>query len=85
MHLARFDMYAKNKYIKLYIFREHTISGIQYMRMKSIESEELIILSPLGFCMLIFDLMRNLYIYNPCIYIHSICILIYIYYFYLTK
>ena len=28
--------------------------------------------SPLGFCTLIFDLMRNLYIYNACIYIHSI-------------
>ena len=28
--------------------------------------------SPLGFCTLIFDLMRNLYIYNACIYFHSI-------------
>ena len=28
--------------------------------------------SPLGFCTLIFDLMRNLYISNACIYIHSI-------------
>ena len=28
--------------------------------------------SPLGFCTLIFDLMRNLYIYSACIYIHSI-------------
>ena len=28
--------------------------------------------SPLGFCTLIFALMRNLYIYNKCIYIHSI-------------
>ena len=28
--------------------------------------------SPLGFCTLIFDLMRNLYSYNACIYIHSI-------------
>ena len=28
--------------------------------------------SPLGFCTLIFDIMRNLYIYNACIYIHSI-------------
>ena len=31
--------------------------------------------SPLGFCTLIFDLMRNLYIYNACIYIHSIALL----------
>ena len=28
--------------------------------------------SPLGFCTLIFDLMRNLHIYNACIYIHYI-------------
>ena len=28
--------------------------------------------SPLGYCTLIFDLMRNLYIYNACIYIYSI-------------
>ena len=28
--------------------------------------------SPLGFCTLIFDLMRNLYIYKACIYIYSI-------------
>ena len=28
--------------------------------------------SPLGFCTLIFYLMRNLYNYNACIYIHSI-------------
>ena len=28
--------------------------------------------SPLGFCTLIFDLMRNLHIYNACTYIHSI-------------
>ena len=28
--------------------------------------------SPLGLCTLIFDLMRNLYIYNACIYIYSI-------------
>ena len=30
--------------------------------------------SPLGFCTLIFDLMRNLNIYNACIYIHSIVV-----------
>ena len=28
--------------------------------------------SPLGYCTLIFDLMRNLYIYNACILIYSI-------------
>ena len=28
--------------------------------------------SPLGYCTLIFDLMRNLYIYNACIHIYSI-------------
>ena len=28
--------------------------------------------SPLGYCTLIFDLTRNLYIYNACIYIYSI-------------
>ena len=28
--------------------------------------------SPLGYCTLIFDLMRNLYLYNACIYIYSI-------------
>ena len=28
--------------------------------------------SPLGLCTLIFDLMRNLYIFNACIYIYSI-------------
>ena len=32
--------------------------------------------SPLGYCKLIFDLMRNLYIYNACIYIYSICLLL---------
>ena len=30
--------------------------------------------SPLDYCTLIFDLMRNLYIYNACIYIYSIYI-----------
>ena len=28
--------------------------------------------SPLGYCTVIFDLMRNLYIYNACVYIYSI-------------
>ena len=28
--------------------------------------------SPLGYCTLIFDLMRNLYIYNACKYIYYI-------------
>ena len=28
--------------------------------------------SPFGYCTLIFDLMRNLYIYNACIHIYSI-------------
>ena len=28
--------------------------------------------SPLGYCTLIFDLMRNLYIYNACVHIYSI-------------
>ena len=28
--------------------------------------------SPHSYCTLIFDLMRNLYIYNACVYIHSI-------------
>ena len=32
--------------------------------------------SPLGFCTLIFDLMRNLYIYNACIYIHSTIVIV---------
>ena len=27
--------------------------------------------SPLGYCTLIFDLMRNIYIYKACIYIYS--------------
>ena len=30
--------------------------------------------SPHSYCTLIFDLMGNLYIYNACIYIHSILI-----------
>ena len=30
------------------------------------------LLSPLGYCKVIFDLTRNLYIYNACIYIYSI-------------
>ena len=30
------------------------------------------------FCTLIFDLMRNFYIYNACIYIHSIDVDIYL-------
>ena len=30
------------------------------------------VLALFGFCTLILDLMRNLYIYNACIYIHSI-------------
>ena len=35
--------------------------------------------SPLGYRTLIVDLMRNLYIYNACIYIHSIHTHIYTY------
>ena len=30
------------------------------------------LVSPLNYCMLIFDLMRNLHIYNACINFHSI-------------
>ena len=30
--------------------------------------------SPLGYCTLIFDLIRNLYIYNACKYIYSMAI-----------
>ena len=51
MQIVRFNSYAlsfsqsgNDKYIKLYIFRKLTISGIHYMKMKSSDLLKLMIL-----------------------------------------
>ena len=52
-----------------------TTSHLDYLNLSNLDYYILSIFhhlgSPLSYRTLIFDLMRNLYIYNACIYIHS--------------